>query len=70
MHGDVDEVHGGEGDPVDEHGTHGVEEDLEGAEEGLAEEGVKEDGFEAGGEVGVEAVDAEGFVVGKVVGLF
>lgn len=54
---------------VDEHGADGVEEDLEGAEEGFAEEGVEEEGFEGGGEVGVQAVDAEGFVVGEVVGL-
>jgi hypothetical protein len=36
---------------------------LEGAEEGFAEEGVQEEGFEGGGEVGVEPVYAEGFVV-------
>jgi len=49
---------------VHHHGPQGVEEDLEGGEEGLAEDGVEEDGFEGGGEVGVETVDAEGFVVG------
>jgi hypothetical protein len=62
-------VHPGEGHAVDGHGPEGVEEDLEGAEEGLAEDRVEEDGFEGGGEVGVEAVDAEGLVVGEVVGL-
>jgi hypothetical protein len=62
-------VDGGEGRAVDEHGAQGVEEDLEGAEEGLAEEGVEEEGFDGGGEVGVEAGDAEGFVVREVVGL-
>lgn len=36
---------------------------MEGAEEGFAEDGVEEEGFEGGGEVGVEAVDAKGFVV-------
>ena len=66
---DVEEVDGREGDFVDEHGPHGVEEDLEGAEEGFAQEGVEEEGFEGGGEVGVEAVDAEGFVVCEMVGL-
>ena len=55
---------------VNEHGTQGVEEDLEGAEEGLAEEGVQEEGFEGGGKVGVQAVDAEGFVVCEMVWLF
>jgi len=64
---DVDEVDGGEGHGVDEDGADGVEEDLEGAEEGFAEEGVEEYGFKGGGEVGVEAVDAEGFVVCEVV---
>jgi len=49
---------------VNQHGTEGVEQDLEGAEEGFAEDGFEKDGFEGGGEVGVEAVDAEGFVVG------
>jgi hypothetical protein len=42
---------------------------LEGAEEGFPEDGVEEDCFEGGGEVGVEAIDAEGFVVGQVVWL-
>jgi len=37
---------------------------LEGAEEGFAEDGVEKKGFEGSREVGVEAVDAEGFVVG------
>ena len=54
---------GSEGHFVDEDWTDGVEEDLEGAEECFAKEGVEEEGFEGGGEVGVEAVDAEGFVV-------
>lgn len=53
----------GEGDAVDEHRAEGVEEDLEGGEEGFAEDGVEEDGLEGGGEIGVEAVDAEGLVV-------
>ena len=61
---DVEEVELGKRDLVDHHGTESVEEDLEGAEEGLAEDGVEEEGFDGGGEVGVEAVDAEGFVVG------
>lgn len=66
--GDVGGRDPGEGDAVDAHGPHGVEEDLEGAEEGLAEDGVEEEGLEGGGQVGVEAVDAEGLVVGEVVG--
>ena len=43
---------------------------MEGGEEGFAEDGVEEEGFERGGEVGVEAVDAEGFVVREVVRLW
>jgi hypothetical protein len=60
---DVEGVDAGQRQAVDEHGPQGVEEDLEGAEEGFAEDGVQEEGFERGGEVGVEAVDAERFVV-------
>ena len=62
-------MEGGEGERVDEHGAEGVEEDLEGAEEGFAEDRVEEEGFEGGGEVGIEAVDAKGFVMGEMVGL-
>ena len=47
-----------EGESVDEHWSEGVEEDLEGCEEGFSRYGVEEYGFEGGGEVGVEAVDA------------
>lgn len=54
----------GERNLVDHHGPESVEEDLEGAEEGFAEDGVEEEGFKGGGEIGVEAVNAEGFVVG------
>lgn len=39
----------GEWDVVDHHGTNGVEEDLEGAEEGFAEKGVEEEGFQGCG---------------------
>ncbi len=59
----VEEVDVGQWELVDHHGAEGVEEDLEGAEEGLAEDGVEEEGFEGGGEVSVEPVDAKGFVV-------
>ena len=33
---DIEDVDGGEGNGVDENGSHGVEEDLEGAEKGLS----------------------------------
>lgn len=65
---DVEQVDLGEGQAVDEHGSEGVEEDLEGAEEGLARDRVKEEGLEGGGEIGVEAVDAERLVMRQVVG--
>ena len=68
LHDDVEEVQVRQRDLVDHHWAQGVEEDLEGAEEALAEDGVEEDGFEGGGHVGVEAVDAEGLVVREVVG--
>jgi hypothetical protein len=61
--GDVDEVDAGERHFVDKEGADGVEEDLEGAEEGFAKDGVEEYSFKGSGEVGVEAVNAEGFVV-------
>lgn len=68
LDGDVEEVDRGEGDAVDGHGAEGVEEDLEGAEEGLAEDGVEDESLEGGGQVRVQAVDAEALVVGEVVG--
>jgi len=43
----------GEWNFIDEDRTDGVEEDLEGAEEGFSKERVEEDGFEGGWEVGV-----------------
>lgn len=67
---DVDEVDRGERHFVNEDWADGVEEDLEGAEEGFAEERVEEYGFDGGGEVGVETVNTKGFVVGQVVRLW
>jgi len=52
-------VHPREGYAVDRHGPYGVEEDLEGAEEGFAKDRVEENGFEGSRQVRVEAVDAE-----------
>ena len=60
---DVEDVDAGDGELVDHHWTDGVEEDLEGAEPGFAEDGVEEEGFEGGGEVGVQAIDTEGLVM-------
>lgn len=53
-----------EGWGVDEGRTDGIEEQLEGAKEGFAEEGVEDESFEGGGEVCVKAGYAEGFMVG------
>ena len=69
LRGDVEEVQLRDGELVDEHGAEGVEDYLEGAEEGLPQDGVEEYGFEGGWEIGVEAVDAEGLVVGEMVWL-
>jgi hypothetical protein len=44
---------------VYEHGSEGVEEDLEGGEEGLPKDRVEEDGLERRGEVCVETIDSE-----------
>jgi len=60
---DVEDVDTGKWHFVDEDGTDGIEEDLEGAKECFAEQGVQEEGFEGGGEVSVQPVDAERFVV-------
>ena len=68
LRGDVQEVQGGERQLVDEHGPQRVEEDLEGAEEGLPRHGVQHDSLERRGDVRVQAVDAEGLVVRQVVG--
>lgn len=54
---------------IDEHGSHGVEEDLEGAEECLAQEGIEEERLDCGGKVGVETCYSEGLVVRQMVGL-
>ena len=66
---DVQEVDARERYFEDEDRSHGIEDDLKGAEEGLAKDRVEEEGFEGGGEVGIEPVDAEGFVVREVVWL-
>lgn len=55
---------------VNHHWADGVEEDLKRAKEGFAEDGVKEEGFERRRKVGIEAIDAEGFVVRQVVRLW
>lgn len=69
LDGDVEGVDAREGDAVDGHGAYGVEEDLKGAEEGLAHDGVEEEGLEGRGQIGVETVHAEGLVMGQVVRL-
>jgi hypothetical protein len=69
LHEDVESVDARQGQVVDHHGAQGVEEDLEGCEEGFAGDGVEEPGFEGGGEVGVQAVYAERLVVCEMVGL-
>lgn len=53
LYGEVDEVHPGEGHLEDAHGPDGVEENLEGAEEGFAKNRIKHNRFEGGGEIGV-----------------
>jgi len=49
---------------VDESRADGIEEQLEGAEEGFSEEGVEEEGFNGCREICVEAGYTKGFVVG------
>lgn len=59
-----------EGWAVDEHGPDGVEEDLESAEECLAQQGVEEECFQGCWEIGIQTRDTEGFVVRQVIWLF
>lgn len=59
----------GEGRAVDEHGANGVEENLERAEESLAQEGIQEESLHGRRKIGIEAGDAEGLVVGEMVWL-
>ena len=70
LNDNVEEVNLGKGHAVDSHGTDGVEEDLEGAKEGLAEDRIEQEGLERGRQVGVKAIDAEALVVGKMVRLY
>src|SRR5699024_4198370 len=65
--GNIEVVNASERHAVDGHGADGVEEDLEGAEKGLAEDGVEDEGLEGGGQVRVDAIDAERLVVGEMV---
>ena len=69
LRADIQEVDARERYFEDEDRSHGIEDDLEGAEEGLAKDGVEEEGFKGGGEIGIEPVNAEGFVVREVVWL-
>lgn len=68
LHDEVEEMNPGEGDLEDTHWPDGVEEDLEGAEEGLPQNGVENHGLESGGKVGIQPVHAQALVVRQVVG--
>ena len=52
---------------VHHHWPDGVEQDLEGAEEGFAGYRVQEPGFECRGKIGIQTIDTERFVMGEVV---
>lgn len=69
LHQHVDKRNPGEGHAEDEHRAQGVEQDLEGAEKGLAKDRVEEDCLKGGRKVCIETIDAEGFVVRQVVWL-
>ena len=68
LHRNVEEMQGCQRHVVNKHRSQCVEEDLTGAEECFSSDRVEEERFEGGGEVGVEAVHAKGFVVREVVG--
>jgi hypothetical protein len=67
---DVEGVDSSQRNAVDGHGSQGVEEDLESAEEGLSENRIQNEGLEGSGKIGIEAINAEGLVVGKMVWLY
>lgn len=58
LYGEVHEMHPGEGHLEHAHGPDGIEEDLEGAEEGFAKNRVKDDCFEGSGQIGIQTIDA------------
>lgn len=51
-------------DAIDGHGPDGIEEDLEGTKEGLAEDRIEKDSLKGGGQISVKTIDTEGLVVG------
>lgn len=69
LHEHVDQVHHGEVDVGDEHRAQGIEEDLEGGEERLAEDVGEHEGLDGGGQVCVVHLVAEELVVQLVVWL-
>jgi hypothetical protein len=69
LNNDVEEVDLSQGNAVDGHGSQGVKEDLESAEEGLSKDRVEKDCLKGSWEIGIEAINAEGLVVGKMVRL-
>lgn len=54
---------------VHRHGADGIKEDLESAEECLAEDGVEHNSLQSGGQISVKAIHTEGLVVSEVVWL-
>lgn len=66
----VEKVDPSEGHLEYAHWTDGIEEDLKGTEECLAQDGVEDNSLDGSGKVGVKAVNAKRFVVSQVVGLF
>lgn len=68
LDGNVQEVNLGHRQTVYEHGSQGVEKDLESREKGFTSDGVEEEGLESGWQIGIKAIDAQGLVMGEVVG--
>ena len=66
---DIEEVDSGQWQLVDHHWTERVEEDLKGAKKGLAQNRVEEKGLQRCRKVGVEAINAQGFMVSQMIGL-
>lgn len=66
---EIQDMDRGERRAVDEHRADRIEEDLERAEEGFAEQGVEEPSFKSCRKIGVKSCNSQGLVMCQMVGL-
>lgn len=69
LNGDVEEMSRSQGHTINGHRPKGIKEDLESAEEGLAEDRVENDSLESSRQISIKTIDAQRLVVGEVVRL-